>query len=397
MATKISMKEAEDLLNFTIDNNRQLQDSGQTPLAISFTGDHGIGKTSLVEQVARKRGMTITKLSLHELEEVGDLIGYPVKEYKVVEKKSGKSGWVAADVLSRVDNVTNESRMGYAKPAWVPQYNENGCILLLDDYARSSQMMIQATMELINTGRYVSWSLPKYTTLVLTQNPDNGEFNINSLDPAQRTRFMNYELEFNIDDWAKWAEGVELDSRAINFALQFSNELFKPQNNVTIACPRSYVTFCKAISGIKDWKSDLKRILLVSKGCFDDQDNAVGRIFSVFINNELDKLISPKDIFEKSWDYAGRKITEAINKDGNYRASVASMMATRIVNYIDAYFDKPGYVSAPVMERLEEMFEHKSFPEDLLFFIVKSVVSRHKKQAIRLLQNPEISNRLNIQ
>ena len=401
MATKISMKEAEDLLNFTIDNNRQLQDSGQTPLAISFTGDHGIGKTSLVEQVARKRGMTITKLSLHELEEVGDLIGYPVKEYKVVEKKSGKSGWVAADVLSCVDrekfNVTNESRMGYAKPAWVPQYNENGCILLLDDYARSSQMMIQATMELINTGRYVSWSLPKYTTLVLTQNPDNGEFNINSLDPAQRTRFMNYELEFNIDDWAKWAEGVELDSRAINFALQFSNELFKPQNNVTIACPRSYVTFCKAISGIKDWKSDLKRILLVSKGCFDDQDNAVGRIFSVFINNELDKLISPKDIFEKSWDYAGRKITEAINKDGNYRASAASMMATRIVNYIDAYFDKPGYVSAPVMERLEEMFEHKSFPEDLLFFIVKSVVSRHKKQAIRLLQNPEISNRLNIQ
>lgn len=401
MATKINMKEAEDLLNFTIDNNRQLQDAGQTPIAISFTGEHGIGKTSLVEQVAKKRGMTLTKLSLHELEEVGDLIGYPVKEYKVVEKKTGKSGWVAADVLERVDrekfNVTNESRMGYAKPAWVPQYNENGCILLLDDYARSSQMMIQATMELINTGRYVSWSLPKYTTLVLTQNPDNGEFNVNSLDPAQRTRFMNYELEFNIDDWAKWAESVELDSRAINFALQFSNELFKPQNNVTIACPRSYVTFCKAISGIKNWNTDLKHILLISKGCFDDQDNAVGRIFSVFINNELDKLISPKDVFEKSWDYVGRKLTEAINKDGNYRASVASMMATRIVNYIDAYFDKPGYVSAPVMERLEEMFEHKSFPEDLLFFIVKSVVSRHKKQAIRLLQNPEISNRLNIQ
>ena len=401
MATKINMKEAEDLLNFTIDNNRQLQDAGQTPIAISFTGEHGIGKTSLVEQVAKKRGMTLTKLSLHELEEVGDLIGYPVKEYKVVEKKTGKSGWVAADVLERVDrekfNVTNESRMGYAKPAWVPQYNENGCILLLDDYARSSQMMIQATMELINTGRYVSWSLPKYTTLVLTQNPDNGEFNVNSLDPAQRTRFMNYELKFDIDDWAKWAESVELDSRAINFALQFSNELFKPQNNVTIACPRSYVTFCKAISGIKNWNTDLKHILLISKGCFDDQDNAVGRIFSVFINNELDKLISPKDVFEKSWEYVGRKLTEATNKDGNYRASVASMMATRIVNYIDAYFDKPGYVSAPIMERLEEMFEHKSFPEDLLFFIVKSVVSRHKKQAIRLLQNPEISNRLNIQ
>ena len=134
--------------------------------------------------------------------------------------------------------------------------------------------------------------------------------------------------------------------------------------------------------------------MLISKGCFDDKDNAVGRIFSVFINNELDKLISPKDVFEKSWDYVGRKLTEAINKDGEYRASVASMMATRIVNYVDAYFDKPGYVSAPVISRIEEMFEHKSFPEDLLFYIVKSVVSRHRKQAIKLLQNPEISNRV---
>lgn len=207
---------------------------------------------------------------------------------------------------------------------------------------------------------------------------------------------MNYELEFNIDDWARWAEGAELDSRCINFAMQFSNELFIPQNNVTIACPRSYVTFCKAISGINDWKSNLKRVLLISKGCFDDQDNAVGRIFSVFINNEYDKLISPKDIFEKSWDYVSRKLSEAINKNGDYRASVASMMATRIVNWIDAYFSKPGYVSAPVITRIEEMFEHRSFPEDLLFYIVKSVVSRHKKQAVKLLQNPEISNRISI-
>ena len=400
MTTKISITEAEDLLNMTIDNNKFLQDSGQSPIAISFTGMHGIGKTALVEQVANKRGMTITKLSLHELEEVGDLIGYPVKEYKVVERKSGKSGWVAADVLNRVDrdrfNITNESRMGYAKPAWVPEYNENGCILLLDDYARSSSMLIQATMELINTGKYVSWSLPKYTTICLTANPDSGEFNIQSLDPAQKTRFMNYELEFNIDDWARWAESAELDSRCINFAMQFSHELFVPQNNVTIACPRSYVTFCKAISGIGDWKNNLKRVLLISKGCFEDQDNAVGRIFSVFINNEYDKLISPKDIFEKSWDYVSRKLSEAINKDGDYRASVASMMATRIVNWVDAYFDKPGYVSAPVISRIEEMFEHRTFPEDLLFYIVKSVVSRHKKQAIKLLQNPEICNRISI-
>jgi hypothetical protein len=344
--------------------------------------------------------MTFVKLSLHELEEVGDLVGYPIKEYRVVNKNSGKNFWVAADVLDKVNkdrfNITSESRMGYAKPAWVPQFNERGAILLLDDYARSSQMLIQATMELINTGKYMSWSLPKYTTVVLTANPDNGEFNVQTLDPAQKTRFVNYELQFNIDDWARWAEAANIDSRAINFALSYNNELFKPNNNVTLATPRGYVTFCKSISGIKDWNANLKRILLISKGCFNDKDNVIGKHFSMFIANGYDKLVTPKEIFEQSWPAVHTKLKNAVWKGDNYQASVASLLSTRIVNWIDAYFEKPGYISAPIIERLEELFENHVFSEDLLFFIMKSVISRHPKQSSKLLQNPVISNRISL-
>ena len=397
--SKLTLKEAEDQLNFIIDNNRRLQDIGQTPVSVSFVGTQGIGKTEFVSQVAAKRGMTFVKLSLHELEEVGDLVGYPMKEFRIVNKATKKETWVAEAMLDSVNkekwNVTPQSRMSYAKPAWVPEFNENGCILLLDDYARSSQMLIQATMELISTNKYMTWSLPRYTTVVLTANPDNGEFNVQGLDPAQKNRFVNYELEFNIDDWARWAESAGIDSRAINFAICYSNELFKPNNNVTIATPRGYVTFCKVISGIKDWGSDLKRILLTSKGCFDDKDNAVGKIFTMFINNGYDKLISPDDMFNKSWPVVHAKLNESVWKNGDdYQASVASLLSTRIVNWVDSYFEKPGYVSAPVIERLEEMFDHHVFSEDLLFYIIKSVVSRHPKQANKLLQNPNISSRI---
>lgn len=398
--SKINLREAEDLLNFIIDNNRKLQDEGQTAVSISFVGTQGIGKTAVVSQVAEKRNMNFVKLSLHELEEVGDLVGYPMKEFQIINKQTKHVTWVAEAMLDSVNkerwNITPKSRMSYAKPAWVPEFNENGTVLLLDDYARSSQMLIQATMELINTGKYMSWSLPKYTTVVLTANPDNGEFNVHSLDDAQKDRFIEFELDFNIDDWARWAEGEGIDSRAINFALSYSNELFRPNNNVTIATPRGYVTFCKAISGIKDWGSELKRILLISKGCFCDKDNAVGKIFTMFINSGYDKLITPQDVFEKTWPVVHKKLTESIWNGDKYNASVASLLSTRIVNWLDTYFDKPGYVSAPVNDRLKELFDNRVFAEDLMFYIIKSVVSKHPKQCAKLVQDPEIISKITL-
>ena len=71
--TTISMKEVSGLLNYTIDNNKVLEDEcGITPIGIAFQADAGIGKTSVVKQVAEERGMGFTKLNVAQLEEVGD-------------------------------------------------------------------------------------------------------------------------------------------------------------------------------------------------------------------------------------------------------------------------------------------------------------------------------------
>jgi len=399
MAKSINPNQAKRLLNHFIDTNRELQDAGQSPVSIGFTGQHGIGKTDIVEQVAKERNMGFVKLSLHELEEVGDLVGYPVKEYRIINKETNKGVWVAADMLESVNDTkwkkTPKSRMAYAKPAWVPEFNENGTILLLDDYARSSQMLVQATMELIKEGKYVSWSLPKYTTVVLTANPDNGEFNVCSLDSAQKTRFADYNLEFDIDSWAKWAESAHMDSRAINFALNYTQDLFYEKNGVTIACPRSYVTFCKAISSIKDWNKELPLITLISKGCFDDKDNAVGAIFATFVKMGYDKLISPKEVFTQGWDTVYAKIKKAIYGDGdNFNAAVASMMSIRLVNWLDVYFNSKGYESKPIVDRLTELFQSHLFKEDIMFHILKTSISNHPQQLAKLMQNPEITQKI---
>ena len=94
--------------------------------------------------------------------------------------------------------------MSYATPSWLPrEENPNGTIIILDDYTRANSLFMQATMELICTGKYSTWKLPENTTIVLSSNPDSGEHSVSSLDPAQKSRFINFPIRFNIDSWSK--------------------------------------------------------------------------------------------------------------------------------------------------------------------------------------------------
>lgn len=103
--------------------------------------------------------------------------------------KNDECDWVSADVLKHYTDAgwkikENLSRMSYAEPAWVPKDPEEKVILLLDDYSRAAPHFINATMELIDRGEYLSWKLPKNCNIVLSSNPDNGDYNVSTLDNA---------------------------------------------------------------------------------------------------------------------------------------------------------------------------------------------------------------------
>lgn len=68
----ISMGQVKRLINYTIDNNIELEKNGKDAIAVGFEAEAGIGKTSIIEQVAEERGMGFTKISCSQLEEVGD-------------------------------------------------------------------------------------------------------------------------------------------------------------------------------------------------------------------------------------------------------------------------------------------------------------------------------------
>ena len=405
---EMTISEFTDVFNYLLDNNKQLQEKGLTPIAIGLEGAAGIGKTSLIQQVAEKRGMTLCKLNLAQLEEVGDLVGFPQKEVLLQWKtKDGqtKTKWWPESLLKQVPQnvtVTNHTRMGYATPAWLPrEENPNGCILALDDYTRASQLFMQATMELINEGKYISWSLPKNTTICLTTNPDDGEFSVQSLDSAQKTRFVNFNLKLNVNDWASWAEFNQIDSRAINFCLLYGEEIFRKHNNMQTINPRAYTTFCKAISGIKDWNNDssLGLILNLAKGCFlNDSDNVVGTLFTTFIAQKLDKLVQPSDMLMQKWETVEPKIHDCVYDGEQFKPEIASILAIRLLNYIMFYFSQKGVKESVVQDRILEFIDNprKLFSDDLLFHIIKTIIAKFPAKTTKLLLNAKIRNKITI-
>ena len=406
----ITLEEFKDICNYLLDNNRRLVDEGKNPTAIGIIGNAGLGKTSVIQQIAENRGMTFVKLNLSELEEISDMTGFPLKEYKIKvrnkETEEFEDTWVAHDLLDlylrsacEEFELTDQVRMGYATPAWLPrEENERGTILLLDDYSRANSLFMQATMELICTGKYISWKLPKYTSILLSSNPDDGSYQVSSLDAAQVSRMVNFPIKFDIKAWSRWAENAKLDSRAINFGLMYSSEIFEQENNQTIN-PRSYTTFCNAISGLKDWSDSktLAMILNISKGCFDDKENVVGHLFTMFIANKLDKLISPERLLTGDWKEVSEEIKQCVyDEHGNYRPDIASVLSTRLLNYTSYYFEQKGSKSDPVQKRLLEIIDSPDmlFSEDLIYNVIKQLATNYASRMNKVIIHPKIRKKL---
>ena len=403
----MTLNEFKEVFTYLLDNNKHLEDNNLRPIAVGVEGEAGIGKTTLIEDIAKERGMTMCKVNLAQLEEIGDLVGMPMKECEVAWIENGQvkdKRWMPESQTKHLDlrlKLTGKVRMSYAPPAWLPMdENSNGTIVFLDDYTRANSMFMQATMEIINTASYISWKLPKYTSIVLSSNPDDGQFSVTSLDNAQKTRFINFNLKLNIEDWAKWAEEAEIDGRAINFELLYGDEIFKKHNNVQTVNPRSYTTFCKAISGLKDWNKPetLALILQISKGCFlNDKDNIIGNLFTTFIANKLDRLIQPKDMIELQWDTLEPKMKNCVYDNGNFRPEIASVLTIRFMNYVLHLFGTKGGVKESVVyDRILEIVNNDEmlFSEDLIFHLVKTLITKYPGRTGKLLMNPTIRNKV---
>jgi hypothetical protein len=409
----LNIEDLKGFVNHIITNNRFLQENGKGPVAIEVVGESGIGKTSTVVELAAENKLNFVKLNLAQIEELGDLVGFPVrqfqmyKEKKVASKsndinytaaqKAAASAQVANSTVTKkvgqwVDELaveeylrqgwkmTGKNRMSYCAPEWIADKKDGG-ILLLDDWNRADTRFIQAVMELIDRQTYISWTLPKDWHIILTANPDNGDYMVNSIDSAQKTRYITANLKFDVNVWAQWAEGAGIDTRCINFLL-LHPELVTQETNA-----RSITTFFNAISSFDSFEDNLSMIQMIGEGSVGD---AFASMFTTFINNKLDKLVTPKDLLtHDNESYILGELKGCIGSGDTYRADIASTLATRLANFSVVY-SKENTITQKITDRLEALCTKDYFTNDLKYLIVRTIFNGNKSKFNKLMMKPEI-------
>ena len=150
----LNTTELKDFIKHIVNNNRYLQENSKPPVAVNIEGEAGLGKTSTILQVANELGLQCVKLNLSQLEEIGDLVGFPMKEHEMVKGDVVK--WVTESVIPQYIasgyKPTGEKKMTHAAPEWIQGRKEGG-ILILDDWTRADLRFVQAVMEKIGRAR----------------------------------------------------------------------------------------------------------------------------------------------------------------------------------------------------------------------------------------------------
>jgi hypothetical protein len=96
-------------------------------------------------------------------------------------------------------------------------------------------------------------------------------------------------------------------------------------------------------------------------------------MFTMFINNKLDKIISPETILtHESEEYILNTLKGVIGKDKDYRADLASIISTRLINY-SLYYSKENKIEKSIINRLSFLMNEELFAVDLKYNIVKSI------------------------
>ena len=411
----LNVTELKGFVNHIISNNRFLQEEGKNSVSVEIVGESGIGKTSTVVELAKENNLNYVKLNLAQIEELGDLVGFPVRQFqmykeKVITKPNNELAMVTAtqraagsslanlnttvtkkvgqwvdelavqEYLKNGYKMTGKNRMSYCAPEWIADKKDGG-ILLLDDWNRADTRFIQAVMELIDRQSYISWTLPKDWHIILTANPDNGDYMVNSVDSAQKTRYVTANLKFDVNVWAQWAEGAGIDTRCINFLL-LHPELVTQETNA-----RSITTFFNAISSFDSFEDNLSMIQMIGEGSVGD---AFASMFTTFINNKLDKLVTPKDLLtHENESYILGELRGCIGKDDTYRADIASTLATRLGNF-SVVHSKDNTITQKLTDRLIALCTKDYFTNDLKYLIVRTIFNGNKKKFNKLMMVPEI-------
>lgn len=291
--------------------------SNSVPLLI---GESGIGKTSLVKELAQNEGYYYVNIDGNLLKE-GEIGGLPlVQDYekdfngkKVLIKRTAYAEYYK---FIEIDEILKENP-------------SEKILLFIDEINRCEHSVQQELMNIILNREINGYKLKSNVHVIAAMNPsskydefEDSDYQVNDMDPAQEDRFVWIYLDSDVNTWIEWGMKCvngerRIHSEILDFIASFPEYLNTPNSKESIkATPRSW----ERVSNI--YKIYVNEKDSISSNVFynlirGNVGTSIAQDFVNYIEESKRPIIKPKDVFKE--DIISQKLKDRVKGESHSR------------------------------------------------------------------------------
>ncbi len=202
-------------------------------LPFFLEGSPGIGKTQIVNEIAKDMGIGFVSYSLtHHTRNT--LLGLPVIETMDDGRKYTR--YTVSEILERVMEMVQEG------------FNEG--ILLLDEFPCMAESVAPVMLSFLQNKNIGEYRLPEGWTIVLCGNPREFNKSVRSFDAATLDRVRKIEIGYSTVDFVNYARSRGLHPAVADFIEIYPEYLFKYSRSIEdpeLVTARGWENLSKAI------------------------------------------------------------------------------------------------------------------------------------------------------
>lgn len=187
-------------------------------IPVFIWGNPGVGKSSLVHQIAQEKNMRFVDLRLSLLDPT-DLRGIPF-----FESETKKAVWAKPEFLPDSDSL------------------EFG-ILFLDEINSAPPTIQAAAYQLILDRKIGEYNLPQNFSIIAAGNYESDRGVTYRMPTPLANRFVHLNFDLDFESWKLWAIKTKLDQRIISYLSYKPSDLFlfdPKSTQKSFATPRSW-------------------------------------------------------------------------------------------------------------------------------------------------------------
>ncbi len=208
---------------------RSLQHLSERKVPVFLWGPPGIGKSSIVAQIAQEKNIGFIDLRLSLLDPT-DLRGIPF-----FDAKNNAAIWAPASFL--------------------PDESQKEGILFLDELNTAAPMVQASAYQLILDRKIGEYTLPEGWSIIAAGNRESDRGVVFRMAAPLSNRFIHLEMESSVEVWMVWAVEKGIDSSIIGFISYRPDALFTfdTQNDSrSFATPRTWAYVNEVLSSEPD-------------------------------------------------------------------------------------------------------------------------------------------------